>query len=446
MMGKKDRLKALFARTANTQDESLSYARSPNVDPTTSDNRIPIPLLPLQHTAKPSPKIPIEIILKIVEYCSDSLDCLTKLALTNHEISNLALKLIWYNLELGKSSKHPFHLTISNKINKIKFNNSSSLSKIPSRNELQNLTKIINCYFENYNYLLRFSSNKNQFKNLKILKIHLNSLKGLPNKKGNSIRKENSEDILSKNYAKKLPLNFKKIIFIGLPDPYYSNNWYANWNEKGFKPYFNQDDDDKQQNIKKIKMKLSGPKKIVFQLNDKYTDKLINHIENIFNEAKFPNLIQLDIIFLPKSIKKGFQIKQEFQLFVNQLIQMLIQMKKGYPKMRIRLINIGSLDSRWMGISSNNNYLLFSTPINLTNESIEPIFIENQEELEERKMLWLKDYLQKQARAKNQKILDDAGFSIIKKDEEGKEVEKKIYNQEMISLKQYKLEEEIESD
>ncbi|WWC59316.1 uncharacterized protein I303_101867 [Kwoniella dejecticola CBS 10117] len=444
--------------------------------------------------ATPSPRIPIELLLKIMSFCSDSRSTLVKLALVNRQISGIALQYIWYNLELGKSPKHPFHhqqyLNISKKfkLNTLTHPSSSSSSlnattALPSLEILQNSTRVINCYFNNYNYLLRFSSfnpksknDRSQFANVRTLKIHLDSIRGIPGKKGYSERIALSEDFIARNYAKKLPLNFTSIVFKGLPDPYYVQCWYGGWNEKGFRPYtlfdpqepqeqrFSFDDDkDKDKNKNKIednskKAKIMrGPSRVIFHLTDKHTDRLITHVQNTFNGAQFPNVRQLDIVFLTKKaaldLRNDFRIKQDFASFVADLMQLLDSKRKAWPKMRIRLINTGCFDPYWMGmyvytlptLNTASTAATATATTTTTTPMIAPV-ISTEEELEleeETKMLWFEDYLQKQARSRHYRILADAGTIEASWEGEGMD---QVPAQQLISLRQYVREENREDE
>ncbi|KAK6903803.1 hypothetical protein I203_107309 [Kwoniella mangroviensis CBS 8507] len=280
-MVRKDRIRLLF------RDHVLSKTKRSTFSSEQSEKQPPS----FPHSPPiPSPRIPIEIIFQIVRYCSSTPDTLCKLAVVNHEISELALRLLWRDLPLGLSSKHPFGHT-------------PRLGSSRRYEYSRNLTKVINCDFTNYNYLTRLSfipphhhrySNVTYgYDNLQTVKFHLNTLKGSGGKGGWSERKSTSEDIISKNYAKKIPTNFNKLIWVGIPEPYYKDCWYASWDEGGFRSYSNESRSERCR---------GGPSKVIFQLNDIYTDSMISFVKETFLRARFPKVEELVIRFVPRKI------------------------------------------------------------------------------------------------------------------------------------------------
>ncbi|WVQ69187.1 uncharacterized protein L199_007403 [Kwoniella botswanensis] len=345
-MVRKDRIRLLFHKHVHSNAKRSISSTEP------AEKQLPSlpPAPPI-----PSPRIPIEIIFQIVRYCSSTPDTLCKLALVNHEISELALRLLWKDLSLGLSSKHPFGHT-------------PRLGSSRRYEHSRNLTKVMNCYFTNYNYLTRLSlipphphrySNVTYgYDNLQTVKFHLGTLKGIGGKGGWSERKSTSEDIISKNYAKKLPTNFNKLIWVGIPEPYYKDCWYASWDESGFRPYINESKSDRCR---------GGPSKVIFQLDEIYTDSMITFVKETFLRARFPKVEELVIMFIPRKIivtyKQGpdktylprFSPRQDSVSFILDLVNLLNDLDVRYPNMKITLVDANCLDGLWLGIMNDVN-------------------------------------------------------------------------------------------
>ncbi|WWD00511.1 hypothetical protein V866_007428 [Kwoniella sp. B9012] len=395
----------------------------------------------------PSPRIPIEIIFQIVRYCSSTPDTLYKLALVNHEISEVTLKLLWKDLSLGLSSKHPFGHT-------------PRLGSSRRYEHSRNLTKVINCYFTNYSYLTRlslipphphrYSNHTYGYDNLQTVKFHLGTLKGIGGKGGWSERKPTSEDIISKNYAKKLPTNFDKLIWVGIPEPYYKDCWYASWDESGFRPYSNESKSDRFR---------GGPSKVIFQLNDIYTDSMFTFVKETFLRARFPKVEELVIMFIPskiivtnkqgfnKSCRSRFSPEQGSRLFILDLVYLLNELDVRYPNMKITLVNANDLDGRWMGILSDSNTMFerrmeerillgqmgYQACYGVTTTNTRPKI--NEEEYEKIMNDYFESRLIKQAKRLGMKVMLDAG-EIVQDDAKiaNIKIERK---QKLMSMREY---------
>ncbi|WVW78529.1 hypothetical protein I302_100484 [Kwoniella bestiolae CBS 10118] len=382
------------------------------------------------------PRLPIELILQIVHFCSSSPDTLRALAQVKHEISALALQLLWKDLTVGLTPKHPFGQSTSLLASKSKYVHS------------RGLTKTLNCHFKNYNHLTRLSfsphsTNTYGYTHLQTLKIHLNTLRGLPGRRGWSERKSTSEDIIARNYARKLPTNMKKLIWMGVPEPYYRDCWYASWDESGFRPYAHRPYTLNQGGLVRdevgsggsqakwnwpMDISAVGPRKVIFQLDHRYTDGLIPFVRNTFIKAGFPEVRELVIMFLPKKTRVSTKHEEEwyghpntlkptqdFASFLIDLVQLLHDFNVGYPNMKIKLVNCNCLDPIWMGLLEDpsleidegmRNKIkyghLTTTSTTTTQEEVDKIINE-----------YVERRLTKQARGMGKEILRDVGELVV---------------------------------
>ncbi|WWC86956.1 uncharacterized protein L201_001837 [Kwoniella dendrophila CBS 6074] len=481
----------LFKRLFN---DKLSFKRSPHfVDaleelPTVLSEKdiSPIPVFL-------KPRLPLELILYIVELSRHSIFTLKSLALVNRAISQYALQLIWREISVGLTEKHPVGSTRSS-TKPVKTNTNVNMGMIKNIKSIRtsrkikkdmtwntrDQTRIINCYFNNYTYLNRINliGRKNkQFKNLRTLKIHLNSIKGISGKNGCSTRSSISEDIISKNYARKLPTNFDKLIFIGLPDSFYRDysNVDSGSDEEPEVEGLDGELDTRSARKPKIKSTLKnlphpGPSKLIFifkQGNNEVTnteDNLIKFIKEIYRKAKVPNLKELNIIFLLDHVNysqnKILRLRQDFSLFKLDLIDLLSYLSYEYPPVSVKLVNFNCLDSVYLGISSfplndnNNNEgegsIYFKTL--QSDQDSHQVNVDNDESINE----YIKNQVQTEARKLHVKILDDIplvkqkpssslGRSNNPNTDSGESMET-FKKQRMMTLRQYLKEEDWEDE
>ncbi|WVQ76056.1 hypothetical protein IAR50_005693 [Cryptococcus sp. DSM 104548] len=292
-------------------------------------------------TPESNPVFPQEILEQILAESHDH-DTLRALALTCKSLSPLALAPLWYRVSVGLESRSPMRThylgPTTREIISLGLLKPPTLSSFSA--EVRGLTRIIDFYFRHFAWALALYRREHRFLELfsqvKVIRIHLDSLCGHISSGGTPFKYKN-EDAAYENYVGRLP-TCEKAVFIGPCHMPYYERWYAHWKER--KEY-----------------ESKAPKKLVLLLKANehpISFKFGSFPHTILSSANIPTsrLSDITIIFhqgplRSKSLKS--LTDDPWRKVRDDLVDVLKMLRRKYPRTRVTLVNTGCFKLTWLG-------------------------------------------------------------------------------------------------
>ncbi|TYJ52228.1 hypothetical protein B9479_007187 [Cryptococcus floricola] len=293
-------------------------------------------------TPESAPVFPQEILEQILADSSHDHDTLRALALTCKSLSPLALAPLWRQVSVGLESRSPMRThyfgPTTREIISLGLLKPPTLSSFSA--EVRSLTRIIDFYFRHFAWALALYRREHRFLELftqvKVIRIHLDSLCGYISSGGAPFKYKN-EDAAYENYVGRLPA-CEKAVFIGPCHMSYYERWYAHWKEH-------------------TEYASKAPKKLVLLLRaneNPISFKFGSFPYSILSNANIPTsrLSDITIIFYQgplrhKSLKS--LTDDPWRKVREDLVDVLKMLRRKYPRTRVTLVNTGCFKLTWLG-------------------------------------------------------------------------------------------------